>query len=945
MIQRYTSQKQLVVLLVLLGMLTAQSIAQTVNVKIKCNTSTCLDTLRSSHIVGLQGESQKGIAGFTNWSTTLKLTNIGGDYWETTIAATPGDTIYYSFVTKFDDATFTKVNWGWDGPIDNGVNTRTNRMLVVGSKDTTLPLQYYNGWSTKVAQYAKPFAVKADTVAVYFRVNMGGSSVFDPATKTAAVYGGAPMGSWGRIITLTREVNSVNSGSMWSGVAYIAKTALTAGVSQQYKFVIDPDATWENLADNRAFSFSNNVMNVGGDTTLHWNYFNNKAPSSVVATTVNVTFRCNTSTCLDTLQPNHIVGLNGESVNGISGLVWGSGVNTIKLKNVGGDYWETTIKAQPGDVIHYKYITKYDDTTMSKVNWGWEGDFNNGYDSWGSRASVIGAKDTILPLHYYNGGTTKVAQDAKPFAVKADTVAVYFRVNMGGSSIFDPATMTAAVYGGAPLGSWARIITLTREVNSINNGSMWSGTAYIAKTALTAGASQPYKFVMDPAQTWENMDNNRTFSFSNSVINVVGDTTLLWKYFNNKAPAGAKITGNLLFSLKLNALEKAGLFNRALGDRVGVTGAKAWAADPVNFDTSAILKMTYSSDLDEWDLLESFTYYPNDGIVYKYYIGWDPSRVDTLSANYIPGLALSNGWEEPGFTGGADRKYTFTDAVNQIIPGDFGADQQYFNSIHPYGAIATPCTLTFRINMTPAANATTNPANRLFIPGTDSVFISFDGCLLPVTQGKTMYGTDNRIELKDLDGDGIYTGSIALKAPSLYQVCYRVTYTSTPTNATVTNGGGILSGRRYYQYIRPTQVKAGGVITWPSSFTLPTMDWLATVLTIEAPPDLDAPSTGVAQNVTNTPSVYALEQNYPNPFNPSTVITYSVPEKAHVVLEIFNVLGQRVISLIDQEQSAGTHSIGWNARDSRNVQVSSGVYFLKMQTSSFSQVKKMLLMK
>ena len=110
------------------------------NVKFRCNTSTSLDTLQTTHIVGLGGESQKGVSGL-NWNATLNLTNVGGDYWETTVPAQPGDTVYYSFVTKYDASTFSKVNWGWDGPIDNGVNTRTNRMLVVGSKDTTLPLQ------------------------------------------------------------------------------------------------------------------------------------------------------------------------------------------------------------------------------------------------------------------------------------------------------------------------------------------------------------------------------------------------------------------------------------------------------------------------------------------------------------------------------------------------------------------------------------------------------------------------------------------------------------------------------------------------------------------------------------------------------------------------------------------------------------------------------------
>jgi hypothetical protein len=660
------------------------------------------------------------------------------------------------------------------------------------------------------------------------------------------------------------------------------------------------------------------------------------------AQTVNVKIRCNTSTCLDTLQTTHIVGIGGDSKKGTAGIDWNA---KLYLTNVGGDYWETTIPAIIGDTIHYQFVTKYNDSTFSKVNWGWDGPVNNGFDGGTLRVLLVGSSDTTLPLQYYNGWTTQVGQYDKPFAVKQDTIAVYIRVNMGGVAAFDPGTQTATIYGGTPLGtgSWPKIIDLTREVNSINGGSMWSGTAYVARDSITAGAQQEFKFVYEPPQSWESTAN-RSFIFSDSVINIAGDTTIHWNYFNDKAPSGSLITSDVLFRLKLQALENAGLFNRTLGDRVGVTGAKGWVVDPFDFDTDPLmLKMTYNTTLEEWNLVESFTLYPNDQIVYKYYVAWDSSRVDTLSANYIPGLALSNGWEEPGVTGGADRKYTFTDVIGQIIPGDFGADQQFFNSIHPYGAIATPVTVTFSINMTPATELATNPTNPLFRPGTDSVFISFDGCFVPITQGKTMYGEDNRIELLDGNGDLIYTGSIVLVAPTLYQLCYRVTYAYRP-DVDVTNGGGILAGRRYYQYIRPTQVQAGGVITWPSSFTLPTMDWKVGDLTIEDPPDLETPD-GVKAADPNIPGSYALLQNYPNPFNPSTMVSYTIPEKAHVQIDIFNLLGQKIASLVNQEQNAGTHSVAWNSQDDHNQKVSSGVYFLKMQAGSFSQVKKMMLMK
>ena len=238
MIKRYTSLSQLFVLLVLLGMLTAQSIAQTVNVKFKCNTSTCLDTLRSNHIVLIAGESQKGTTPTLTWSATPGLANVGGDYWETTLAALPGDTIHYQFVTKFDVNTTTAYNWGWEGPINNGVDSRTLRILVVGSKDTTLSLQYYNGSATTHTQYWRPFAVKTDTVAVYFRVNMAGQTDFNPATMVPGVWGGTPLGtsSWPKIIDLVQETGSRN-GALWSGVAYVAKTNVTTSDWQNFKYV------------------------------------------------------------------------------------------------------------------------------------------------------------------------------------------------------------------------------------------------------------------------------------------------------------------------------------------------------------------------------------------------------------------------------------------------------------------------------------------------------------------------------------------------------------------------------------------------------------------------------------------------------------------------------------------------------------------------------------
>ncbi len=88
------------------------------------------------------------------------------------------------------------------------------------------------------------------------------------------------------------------------------------------------------------------------------------------------------------------------------------------------------------------------------------------------------------------------------------------------------------------------------------------------------------------------------------------------------------------------------------------------------------------------------------------------------------------------------------------------------------------------------------------------------------------------------------------------------------------------------------------------------------------------------------PSAFSLSQNYPNPFNPSTQIQFSIPSRSDVIVEVFNTLGQKVATLIDDNLSAGTHIVEWDASE-----VSTGVYFYKLTAGDFVQSKKMILLK
>jgi hypothetical protein len=94
------------------------------------------------------------------------------------------------------------------------------------------------------------------------------------------------------------------------------------------------------------------------------------------------------------------------------------------------------------------------------------------------------------------------------------------------------------------------------------------------------------------------------------------------------------------------------------------------------------------------------------------------------------------------------------------------------------------------------------------------------------------------------------------------------------------------------------------------------------------------------QNSNITPDAYSLRQNYPNPFNPNTSISYDIREAGHVTLAVFDVLGREVASLVNDNQTAGSYTVEFNAS-----KLSSGIYFYQLKTNDFTDMKKMVVMK
>jgi len=111
--------------------------------------------------------------------------------------------------------------------------------------------------------------------------------------------------------------------------------------------------------------------------------------------------------------------------------------------------------------------------------------------------------------------------------------------------------------------------------------------------------------------------------------------------------------------------------------------------------------------------------------------------------------------------------------------------------------------------------------------------------------------------------------------------------------------------------------------------------------------DQSMPTIGLENGIVTTvgiekvlPSEYDLAQNYPNPFNPVTTIAYQLPQSGRVSLIIYDLLGAEVATLINSVQSSGIHSVRWNATN-----VASGIYFYRLRSGSFTQTRKLVVIK
>lgn len=190
---------------------------------------------------------------------------------------------------------------------------------------------------------------------------------------------------------------------------------------------------------------------------------------------------------------------------------------------------------------------------------------------------------------------------------------------------------------------------------------------------------------------------------------------------------------------------------------------------------------------------------------------------------------------------------------------------------------------------------------------------------------------------------------------SFNQVCRLLWDTLSPPGAVtfITNGTGETTHRLRSRYPETSLVEGHsvGVKTAGADFTTYVFGFH---LWYMVPADgraligymlQDTPTGAEGGESAALPDAYRLEQNCPNPFNPATRIHFVLPARSRVRIDVFNILGQRVRTLMDGPLEAGRHQVEWDGRDSGRREVASGIYFYRLQAGDFTDARKMILLR
>ena len=662
----------------------------------------------------------------------------------------------------------------------------------------------------------------------------------------------------------------------------------------------------------------------------------------------NVTFIVNTATVPDTLKAtdNVVVVGSGKPADADSVMTsWGAGQ---ALTNIGGDYWKTTLGFKVGDTMFYKIRIRGD---------GWEQDLAGG-DGGGHRYYTNVTKDTTFPVQFWNNGPSADTQYFRPWTAAPDSfISVYFRVNL--QAVMDNGSFgwtakdvdSVGVRGAGKTGddlSWGPTTYLKQEAAPTANGgafkigpgSFFSGRLKFRKSQWKVGDTVQYKFLLGYNWGRDELQNgkpNRQFYIP------VGkaDTTLHWVYYDNTAPVLRSNADSCTVTFQTNMTTAAnnGSFNIG-SDTVQVQVGFFNTADStrtLNLSRQG-LSSVYKGTVKMLSSAAKF-------LDYQYYLVKAPNTIRENYFNFQFTGTVASEQERRQFTvPGTAGAFTIKDTVVGVSAA---RRQPYFASQRKFSRNVL---VTWTVDMRPAyyqiilghdslvagqGTATVVHADSIKKWG---VGINGPGVNLPNVLPVNDWADWNSFMVTDTSkrkmwDDGTHGDAVA--GDSIYSVQF--SYTTANNIGAVTKFGiqgsdnETAFGLNHLDNIDDSGPTTTVLVQWGSINPTKYNRWNY---------DTHSPITTLVTNRPGVPQVFALQQNYPNPFNPTTKIAFSVPSQMKVELVVYNVLGQKVATLVNETLSAGGHEVPFDAS-----RLASGMYLYRITAGQFMSVKKMMLLK
>jgi hypothetical protein len=560
---------------------------------------------------------------------------------------------------------------------------------------------------------------------------------------------------------------------------------------------------------------------------------------------------------------------------------WGGSTDTLTDGNNDSVYTKTVSIA--AGAIEYKFLK----TLRGGLDW--EGVANRQY-------TVVAGNQTVDVVYFDNDSV---------YTPPAN-VGVTFRVNMRVKLLegaFQPQNGDVVRVAGS-MNGWGSSTDTLVDVPPTDS-------IYQKTLTLNEGQSIEYKFLktLRGGSDWEGVANR-------PLTVPTGGTTLPAPFFDNDSIINVAINANIVWRVDMRAMQNIGWFAPGSNDSVQVRGAfEGWGGTRMAYDPISQL----------YRVTAPYSGYSFDQIAHKFFI-----KVDSLSANTrFPGWATNADglqYDHPYERGDGNRMFDVQNGGNIVTPS------YYFSSIHRYATLnntTDTSRVTIRVNMGPATRYI-DPFN----PATDTLkLVFFDDMWYRAQIANQGSFSSEQMMTPQGPNDSIWTVSFKVKGKAHAGLLYYYRFIH-PGGNTVNEGGGLGATQPYRsRFIQPT-----GPNAFPATYAAPVDSWQK-----DAPMPCETPifgTTDVANQDMGVPEVYKLEQNYPNPFNPSTRISYAIPENAKVTLKIYNLLGQEVATLVNEEQQRGNHAALFEAN-----KLSTGVYFYRLDAGKFSQTRKMLLLK